>query len=122
MNIKATPYHDDTEYDIHEAAALLRMSTRWLQDKLLNDRRRPPVERRLQHHYFIGRSKRWDAIGFRNLKINIIEQSGASRLSREETGFIYKGPLPSVGKASATERVQGLIQKRLKTGIAQKRS
>lgn len=111
---------DEIEYNIDEAAAKLGKSRRWLETMLLEDSRKLPSERKLQHHYFIGRSKRWDESGYRALKAGIIEVSGASRSKTGTAPSTYQGPLPSAGNRSESERVLASLDQILRTGRSQK--
>src|SRR6266702_7613020 len=64
----------------HQPAELvarrLGKSLRWLQALLTEDSRKPVHQQRLQHHHFVGRSKRWSEREYRALEAEIVAQSG----------------------------------------------
>jgi hypothetical protein len=68
-------------YSLATIAGRLGKSPRWLQSRLIDDGRQPEERQRLQHHHFVGRSKRWSEIEFKALEAAIVaaDKEGALR-------------------------------------------
>lgn len=60
----------------------LGKSPRWLQSRLTEDARRGEGKRQLQHHHFVGRSKRWSETEYKALEAAIVAEDRERALDR----------------------------------------
>lgn len=62
-----------------EVAARLGKSRRWLEGRLAEDGRKRPGQQRLQHHHYVGASRRWDESEYQALREAIWQEDTAKR-------------------------------------------
>jgi len=108
---------------IKDVAKRLGIAVRTLQNYLSTDQNRLPHERRFQHHFFIGRQKRWNEAGYQRLKEAIIKWSNEKQGHAEQrdctssngtaTGTSMVPSLSTMDEQSACVDLQALVSKRL---------
>src|SRR5258708_2714473 len=76
------PSPDSDHQPLDSVAGRLGKSPRWLQSRLTEDSRRPAHLQRLQHHHYIGGSKRWSEDEYRALSAAIAAADSARQGSR----------------------------------------
>ncbi len=113
---------DEVEYTIDEVAAKLKKSRRWLERQIAEDLRKMPADRKLQHHYRIGASKRWDEERYRALKAGIIEQCGDARKRNPRVIHTYQGSLSLALGQSSSEQTLAALERIIDKGRSPKRS
>jgi len=109
---------------IKDVAKRLGIAVRTLQKYLATDQSRLPHERCFQHHFFIGRQKRWNEAGYQRLKEAIVkwsneknghaEQKACTSLSGMGIGTSTVPLLSTMDEQSACDDLQAFAQAALK--------
>lgn len=90
---------DADHQSLASVAGRLGKSPRWLQSRLTEDQRRPADHQRLQHHHYIGGSKRWSETEYQALAAAIAAADADRARGRRKLPLAYSS---STGAARGT--------------------